>query len=303
MRKRNVRRNLIVAPGLLLIFYALSCHIVRAADLPFRLVRYHLIVVPVFVNGDGPFDFLLDTGTDSTLVTPEMAARLRLRPTKRVSLITVAGLQVVPLASLDSLTLGAKSLEHIECLIEELHELRRLGVPVCGVLGQNFLSRFNYLLDYRDRRLVFEDERDHLYSRATYSGARHPVEQQQGLLTIRARVAATPDESVMLVLDSAATGVVLFDKHSREFAFAAEALSGDWLKASGSGGSRMARAVRLRLLRIGDERFFNLPAALMKNGVGVEDRTEDGLLPTSLFRSIYFNHRENYVILNPHSLP
>lgn len=53
---------------------------------------------------------------------------------------------------------------------------------------------------------------------------------------------------------------------------------------------------RLRKLRVGDEAFSNLPVKLAQRGEG---RPENGLLPTNIFRYIYFNNRENFVILNP----
>jgi hypothetical protein len=81
----------------------------ESSSLQFRLVQKSLIVVPVHVNGDGPFDFLLDTGTNTTLISPDLAQRLRLRPVDRVELVTVAGSEIVPRSWLNSLTLGSKT--------------------------------------------------------------------------------------------------------------------------------------------------------------------------------------------------
>ena len=40
----------------------------------FRSPRGFSIVVPVYVNGKGPFEFLLDTGSTITVIDPETAA-------------------------------------------------------------------------------------------------------------------------------------------------------------------------------------------------------------------------------------
>jgi hypothetical protein len=68
-------------------------------------------------------------------------------------------------------------------------------------------------------------------------------------------------------------------------------------------GSRAVRQNRLRSFSIGKDRFSDLPVILIEsqNAVSpqIEDRVEDGLLPTSLFRKIYFNHQKGYVIFNP----
>jgi len=97
----NIRdaRALAAALGLLLLINVACPMVVRAEGaLEMRLLGGRLPVVPVYLEGQGPFDFLLDTGTNSTIVTPELAARLGLRPADRVRLITVAGERDVPRA-------------------------------------------------------------------------------------------------------------------------------------------------------------------------------------------------------------
>ena len=45
-------------------------------DIHFKLLCGSLILVPVMVNGSGPYDFVLDTGTSMTLIDPKLAAQL-----------------------------------------------------------------------------------------------------------------------------------------------------------------------------------------------------------------------------------
>src|SRR5580692_1015351 len=49
------------------------------ASLPFHLVQRSRIIVPVVINHTGPYPFLLDTGTASTVVEPLLAAELHLK--------------------------------------------------------------------------------------------------------------------------------------------------------------------------------------------------------------------------------
>jgi len=44
------------------------------ASLTFNLANRHQIIVPVSINHAGPFNFLLDTGTQMTMVDPALAA-------------------------------------------------------------------------------------------------------------------------------------------------------------------------------------------------------------------------------------
>ena len=46
------------------------------ASVPFRLVNRHQMIVPVSINHAGPFNFLLDTGTQMSMVDPALAAAL-----------------------------------------------------------------------------------------------------------------------------------------------------------------------------------------------------------------------------------
>src|SRR5215204_3444159 len=106
MKNWDTRKGL-AALGLMFLIYAQGARVVRAEDIVrLRLLGGRLPVVSIRIDDQGPFDFLLDTGTNSTLVTPELAARLRIRPTDRVTLITVAGEREVPRARLRKVEVG-----------------------------------------------------------------------------------------------------------------------------------------------------------------------------------------------------
>src|SRR3989442_7972455 len=105
------------ALGTTLAAWVLLCRAALAdTSVPLRLVGDRLVVVPVMVNGRGPFDFLLDTGTNTTVVDPELADELGLHAEDRVSMITPAGERVVPRGRLASVTVGPKTVEGLEAL-------------------------------------------------------------------------------------------------------------------------------------------------------------------------------------------
>src|ERR1700733_2405820 len=73
---------------------AALCQTIQAqSQIPFRLVHNALIVVSVTVNGAGPFDFVLDTGADTTIVDPAIAPNPSLVSHDRVQQTTLAGVQ------------------------------------------------------------------------------------------------------------------------------------------------------------------------------------------------------------------
>lgn len=262
-----------------------------AAPVNFTLRRGHLIVIPVTINGIGPHDFLLDTGASTTLVTPEFARQLRLRPIDRIELVTVAGSQVLVRSKLESVNVGGQTAANVEVLISELREVRAAEPKIRGVLGQNFLAQFNYLIDYRAQRLEFEASTE-LETR--WCGERFPLEKQAGqwMATIsvnKQRWRFVPDSGVATLL-----------------LFARGELALDWapnpaeaLLALTDSGNRAVQQRRARSLQLGPEKFTDLPVVVLTAEQAGEGRIENGLLPTSLFQRIYFNHRRGYLILNP----
>lgn len=282
----------LAALGLLLLINVACPMVVRAEGaVGLRLLGGRLPVVPVYLDGQGPFDFLLDTGTNSTIVTPEVAARLGLRPADRVRLITVAGERDVPRARLRRVSVGASAASDVEALVSGLEQIRRLDRRVCGVLGQNYLGRFNYTLDYGARTIEFEGAGD----AAPPAGERVAFDVEEGKLVVAA-FSETYARVLRLVLDAAAPSLVIFKDVRKSLSPDSKGGSGVMLTEA---GSLEAGFARLRSLRVGGTRLRDVPVALISDAAGREARAEDGLLPTSLFRAVYFNHARRYVIFNP----
>ena len=67
---------------LVLITYGLpasSAPAVTGVAAEIRIVNDYMIVVPVTINGFGPYDFLLDTGSNNTILDQKLAEELALR--------------------------------------------------------------------------------------------------------------------------------------------------------------------------------------------------------------------------------
>jgi predicted aspartyl protease len=285
-------RKGLAALGLLCLIYAPGVWVVRAeGGARLRLLAGRLPVVPVYLNGEGPFDFLLDTGTNSTIITPALAARLGLRPDGGVTLITVAGQTDVPRARLGRVEVGGYAATDVEALVSGLEPLSELDPRVRGVLGQNFLGRFNYTLDYDGRTVEFEG------AAAPPEGARVRFDVEEGKLVVGAFCDAPAPRALRLVLDAAATGLVIFDDARRGLADVLSAQAATLMLTES--GVVEARLARLPSLRVGDSRLRDVPVALLRDHAPRDARSEDGLLPTSLFRAVYFNHAGGYVIFNP----
>src|SRR6185369_13992495 len=114
--------------------------------------------VQVSVNGQA-FRMLVDTGASSCALTPEAAQRAGLRYTHRVVVETPAGTRIVP-AGEARMTVGTAQAVDAEILVQSIDGVRKVDPGVDGVLGQSFLGRFPYLIDYKKKRLLIGPEAD-----------------------------------------------------------------------------------------------------------------------------------------------
>lgn len=294
MKARNKSKFLILTATLCCLCAFASVQTLAASITQFKLLNGYMIVIPVTVNGAGPYEFLLDTGTNTTLVHTEFARELRLRPIDRIELVTVAGSQIFPRARLESVRVAGKSAMNLEALVSDLREIRAIKPEICGVLGMNFLAQFNNLINYRERRIQFEDDAE---LENSLSGERLPLECREGRALVLARAARS--KSWRLALDSGISNLLLFAADWRDLKLDWEQGEPQRLLAKSDLGSQVVWQKQLRSFSVGGANFYDLPVAVMESKVAGEGRVEDGLLPTSLFQQVYFNHRKNFVIFNP----
>src|SRR5579864_6118669 len=108
-----------LAASLLLLFCAASAQAASDApdpttNLPVRTIGGYLMVVGVSINDRGPFDFLVDTGTNTTLIDPELAKELGLTPKDNLQLASLASATNVPRYYLQTFRVGPASVSNQE---------------------------------------------------------------------------------------------------------------------------------------------------------------------------------------------
>jgi len=139
-----------------------ACTVAERGSVPFTLVRGRL-TVPLEVNGI-PATFVLDTGAQLSLVTPQAVQRLDLSRDRWVA-ATMHGVGgVVEHADADprSMSLGGMQLRQatlargISLTVGDLPGMGSATV-VDGLLGRDFLSEFDLQFDTAARRLTLYD--------------------------------------------------------------------------------------------------------------------------------------------------
>lgn len=251
------------------VFLALAAAVTAHSEVNLKVTRIdHVLVLDdVYLNGDGPFRMMIDTGNASSIISPRVARRLKARAAYAVEHVTPAGNRVVPVVVLDELKAGAISDKSVEAMVTD-PPMKGLD----GVLGESWLVRHDYLLDYRNRRVVIDGE-------APPGGSRASLRSTDGRPVVIADVDGQRRE---LVLDSGAAMAVLFGPGriagQTRMLFTAE---GSTSAAEDSARITVEgeRARRMKIVRV--------------------NRAEPtpGLLPASAFAAVFVSNRHGFVEL------
>jgi hypothetical protein len=167
-------------------------------------------------------------------------------------------------------------------------DLHRLAHDVDGIVGQDFLSAFNYTLDYRAKRLRWTMEPPEEFR------ARLPLVRQGGrqLVKLRGKSVADP---IFLVPDSGADGFVVFERNGRT-AVDVDYVAG-FVRVGAVAGSAVARAAVARELRMGTVTLRDHPVVVLRRDDDRSSLEGDGLLPLHHFSSVSFNNSESYLVV------
>jgi predicted aspartyl protease len=264
------------------------------AVVPFHFVRGFAVIVPVMVNGRGPYDFMLDTGCTITTVDRELGQELALTPQEQGTVTTLTQRTPGLLAFARNVVVGPVTEQHVEIMIRDLSGLRRIAPTTRGVLGQNALNHADFLLDYRHKLMEFDTDGALAHSLGGHHVAlrREMIDgdPQYANLAVHARVSDHGARAVDFLLDSGAASLVLFDRFENE----GVEFSKGWVTDT-AGGQRFADLREIQVVIDGKSREVATHVLAFK-GAG---KDIDGLLPTSIFDRIYISNREGFAMFEP----
>jgi len=273
----------------------------RIPAMRFRIVAGALVVVPARVNGDGPYDFIVDTGSQLNVIDPFLAAQLGLKSRGTVGLVSATTRSQAQVTVLDSVEAGSYLVTKSLAAVHDLGPFRAADLRIRGVLGESYLAHFDVLIDYKHTVLCLDKEK---LMQSEIRGDRIPLMppgDPKGdvpfaeRLVIQVMLPAIARRPILLQLDSGSDGPILFARHGdmnlpllqparlsdkKMLSFAALP------KADIQVGARKIRGIR-----------FVTPVSAP--GQRLPDRDDDGLLATILFRRVYISHTDHYVILDP----
>lgn len=109
------------------------------------------LIVPVKINGTGPYDFVLDTGATFTCVDQSLAEQLKLPDWSGPlgTVIITGGEGQMGFVKIDKLEVGntAGASELVACKLD-LSRMQPPGFGIKGLLGLNFLKNYRLTIDF-----------------------------------------------------------------------------------------------------------------------------------------------------------
>jgi hypothetical protein len=286
-----------------LIFYCVASAAQQVATdansttLPARIIHGYLMIVSVAINDQGPFDFLVDTGTNTTLIDPALAKQLVVQPTDKLQLSSLAKSISVPRYFLQKFKVGPASVSNLEALALPLTQLTLLDHEIRGVLGMNFLLQFSFRMDF-DHSLMelypFPEDAQ------VPAGLRVPVTINESRLLVTVASDAAPNGSWKLALDSGICQALVFEQRIEKSVVASNRFkkTSRMMQVSTNLAEHVAFTVDLNDLFIAEKRLPIMEVVILKNDLQKSD-PQDGLLPAVAFHSVFFDRSNATLIFSP----
>ncbi|MDQ0465765.1 putative aspartyl protease [Caulobacter ginsengisoli] len=112
---------------------------------------YSRLTAPVTLNEQGPYDFVIDTGANHSVLSSEIAEALNLRPGRPIQMNTVVGIETVPTVIVDRVNLGGRLTKKVAMAV-----LPQAAIGGAGLMGVDQLAGRRLTMDFKSRRLLIQ---------------------------------------------------------------------------------------------------------------------------------------------------
>ncbi|HYK34453.1 retropepsin-like aspartic protease [Alloacidobacterium sp.] len=259
-------------------------------------VNGNFLIVPVSITGSGPYSFILDTGSNRTLIRNTLLETLRISSTRVVPLNMTNGVIYTREAVAKSVAVAGLSVNDLEVEGIDDDQLARISAFVQGVLGEDFLKHFDVLIDNHVKTLTLDDSADLAHSLSgehlplSFSGRRGDQSTVDRLVL---NVKLFSIEKLHFQLDSGTNSATFFPSKAVPY-IGPGAFRETITTPKGNSQCR----IDFVTLKIGKSTFHNQRLASYE-GVTRDNLDMDGTLPISMFDRLFISHAEAYAIVNP----
>lgn len=110
---------------------------------------YSRMTAPVRINGQGPFQFVVDTGANQSVISQELAAQLALTAGAAIQLHGVAGVDTTPTAIARRFEIGTRATADVRMPV-----IAKAAMGADGIIGVDLLKKSRVRLDFGSRELT-----------------------------------------------------------------------------------------------------------------------------------------------------
>jgi hypothetical protein len=270
-------------------------------------VRYHglgrsQIAIPVTINGSGAYEFMVDTGSQLTVMDPALASELRLEPEGSTGLSAVSSGLRAPLVRPETVEAASQSASKVLVAVTSLSQIQATHPDVRGILGETFLAHFDLLIDYGHKILCIDDGSR---LREALRGEHIPLQApdiREGNVAlpqpylISADVPGSGKQNSLLWLDSGTEVALVYHDLGDPISWMGDRVTAN--ATSAGGGRQSFKVLAPEDVRIGHTvlRAIAFVTPLGKPQFG---HRADGLLPTALFHRVFLSYAEHFAMLDP----
>lgn len=147
------------------------------------------VTIPIHIDGKGPWNFIIDTGSQRTVIARDLAEQLALSPRANVTILSMTGRSEAGTVAVPKLGFGGGTIDDIEAPVLEGEHL---GAP--GLLGLDSLHAKRLLLNFRTGRMEI-----------SASGSRRRVAIDPDAIVVEAR----RKRGQLILLDSEVNGMAV----------------------------------------------------------------------------------------------
>lgn len=110
------------------------------------------MTLPVHIAGQGPYPFIIDTGSQRSIVSTELARQLSLTPAGKVAIVSMSGRATVDSVQVPHLRYGTEEVARFDAL-----SIARANLGGVGIIGLDGLRDKKVTIDFRARALDVTD--------------------------------------------------------------------------------------------------------------------------------------------------
>ncbi|TDG37483.1 PDZ domain-containing protein [Pedobacter changchengzhani] len=276
----------------------------KKQSIHFKLIK-NLIIIPVFINGKGPYDFILDTGVGPMIITdPTIIDTVDFNNMRKIKVMGLGGEDVQAyISQILSVKIGKASMDNIPAAIlkKDLFNLSGyLGLKIYGLVGYSFFNSFIVDVRYSENVIKFYSEK----AKVKFRGDKVPIsiDNLKPYIETTIQLADGSEINAKFLIDTGASHALSLETlNDQAFPLPQKKIvSNLGLSLSGQISGYIARIKKLQLGKYSfDDVVAGFPNyASIANKI---DNKRNGNVGAEILRrfNIQFNYRQGFMYIKP----